>query len=232
MRHNQFVWIIPPMLLTSAKKLLKKNLIAGLLVLTPVGLTFFVLSFVINLLDDAMSPVVAHIIRFFDIPLPEDFRVPGLGLILVALSIFFIGLMVANYFGKKIVAAGDQIIQRTPFVRGVYMTIQKLVKTFSESKMPSFEKMVLVNYPYLSVKSVGFLTCDVSEKICRQTDQDLVNVLLPTVPNLSVGFMIQVPRDQVVILDMTVEEGVKFLVSIGIVVPEGTEKQGNLQTLA
>ena len=215
------------MFLTTVKKLLKKNLIAGLLVLTPVGLTFFVLSFFINMMDDAMSPIIAYIIRGFDIPLPEDFRVPGLGIFLIAIFIFFVGLMAANYFGKKIVQAGDLMIQRTPFVRGIYVTIQKLVRTFSESKMPSFEKMVLIKYPHLSVKSVGFLTCDVSENICQQTGHDLVNVLLPTVPNLSVGFMIQVPREEVVELDMTVEEGVKFLVSIGIAVSDNVDKKAS-----
>jgi len=176
-------------------------------------------------MDDAMSPVVAFIIRKFELPLPEDFRVPLLGFVLISIFIFFIGLMAKNFFGKKIVAAGDQLVKRVPFVRGVYLTIQKLVKTFSESKMPSFEKMALIKYPHLAVHSVGFLTCDVYEKICNQTGEDLVNVLLPTVPNLSVGFMLQVPRDQVVVLDMTVEEGVKFLVSIGIAIPEDMENR-------
>jgi len=207
------------------KNVLRKNLIAGLLVLTPIGLTFFIFTFFINLMDDAMSPVVAQIIRRFDIPLPEDFRVPGLGIFLIAVFVFFAGLVAANYVGKKFVAAGDLMIQRTPFVRGIYVTIKKMVQTFSESELPSFEKMVLVKYPHLAVQSVGFLTCDVSEDICRQTGKDLVNILLPTVPNLSVGFMIQVPREDVVILDMTVEEGVKFLVSIGIAVPEDREKR-------
>jgi uncharacterized membrane protein len=207
------------------KNILKKNLIAGLLVLAPVGLTFLILSFIINLMDDAMSPVIAYIIRRFELPLLEDFRVPFQGFILIAIFIFFIGLMAKNYIGNQFVIAGERLVQRVPFVRGVYLTIQKLVKTFSESKMPSFEKMALIKYPHLSVHSVGFLTCDVYEKISHQTGEDLVNVLLPTVPNLSVGFMIQVPRDQVVVLDMTVEEGVKFLVSIGIAIPEDMERQ-------
>jgi len=213
------------MVLASMKNVLRKNLVAGLLVLTPISLTFFIFSFFINLMDDAMSPVVAQIIRRLDIPLPEDFRVPGLGIFIIAIFVFFVGLVAANYVGKKFVEAGDLMIQRTPFVRGIYVTIKKLVRTFSESELPSLEKMVLVKYPHLSVKSVGFLTCDVSENICRQTGKDLVNVLLPTVPNLSVGFMIQVPREDVVVLDMTVEEGVKFLVSIGIAVPEDMGKR-------
>lgn len=216
------------MVLASMKNVLRKNFIAGLLVLTPIGLTFFIFTFFINLMDDAMSPVVAQIIRRFDIPLPEDFRVPGLGIFLIVVFVFFVGLVAANYVGKKFVEAGDLMIQRTPFVRGIYVTIKKMVQTFSESELPSFEKMVLVRYPHLAVESVGFLTCDVSENICRQTGKDLVNVLLPTVPNLSVGFMIQVPREDVVILDMTVEEGVKFLVSIGIAVPEDMEKRSSL----
>lgn len=211
------------------KNILKKNLIAGVLVLTPVGLTFLVLSFIINLMDDVMSPVMAYIIREFNLPLLEDFRVPGQGFILISILIFFIGLMAKNYIGNQFVVAGEKLVQRVPFVRGVYLTIQKLVKTFSESKMPSFEKMALIKYPHLSVHSVGFLTCDVYEKIRHQTGEDMVNVLLPTVPNLSVGFMLQVPREQVVVLDMTVEEGVKFLVSIGIAIPEDMENQAVAQ---
>lgn len=206
--------------LVKLKKTVRKNLIAGLLVTLPVALTIFIFSFVINLVDDAMAPVIAQIILKFDLPLPEDFRVPGLGIFLIAVFMFFIGLMAANFFGKKIVELGDLILHQIPIVKGIYKTIKNLVRTISESKLPAFEKMVMVKYPHLSVTSVGFLTCDTVESVQQKTGEDLVNVLVPTVPNLSLCFLLQVPRDQLVLLDMTIEEGVKFLVSFGIVVPE------------
>lgn len=206
--------------LIGLKKSVRKNLIAGLLVTLPVALTIFILSFVINLVDDAMAPVIAQIIIKFNLPLPEDFRVPGLGIFLIAVFIFFIGLMAANFFGKKIVELGDRILHQTPLVKGIYKIIQNLVRTISESKLPAFEKMVMVKYPHLSLDSVGFLTCDTAESVRQKTGDDLVNVLVPTVPNLSLCFLIQVPRDQLVLLNMTIEEGIKFLVSFGIVVPE------------
>lgn len=209
-----------PTLLAELKKSVRKNLIAGFLVTLPVALTIFVLSFVINMVDDAMAPVIAQIILKFHLPLPEDFRVPGLGIFLIVVFIFFIGLMGANFFGRKIVELGDLILHQIPIVKGIYRTIQNLVRTISNSKLPAFEKMVMVKYPHLSVASVGFLTCDTVESVQQKTGKDLVNVLIPTVPNLSLSFLLQVPRDQVVPLSMTIEEGIKFLVSFGIVVPE------------
>lgn len=206
--------------LVGLKNAIRKNLVAGLLITVPVALTIFILTFIINLIDDAMAPVIAQIIREFQMPLPEDFRVPGLGICLILIFMFFIGLVTTNIFGKKIVEIWDRILHQTPIVSGIYATIQNLVRTVSESKMPAFEKMVLVKYPYLSVESVGFLTCETVDSVKQKTGEDLVNVLFPTVPNLSVCFMVQVPRDCVIPLDMTVEEGVKFLVSFGIVFPE------------
>ena len=195
-------------------------MIAGLLVTIPIALTYIVMAFVINKLDQLMAPVVTWIILRLHLPLPEDFHLPGLGFMLICLFIFFIGLVTANFLGKQIVRVWDQFMHRVPFVRGIYLTIQKVVVAISKPGKSPFKQMVLVDYPHSSSRMIGLVACDEHGEVSQRTGEDLVNVFLPLLPNVTLGFMVVVPRDQVITLKMTREEGIKYLMSFGIVVPE------------
>jgi len=194
-------------------------MIAGLLVIVPIALTYIVMAFVINKLDKLMAPVVTWFILRLQLPLPEDFHLPGLGFILICLFIFVVGLVTANFFGKQLVRAWDYFMHQLPFVRGIYLTIQKVVVAVSAPGKSPFEQMVLVDYPHSSSRMIGLITCDEHGEVSSRTGEDLVNVFLPLLPNVTLGFMLILPRDQIIPLKMTREEGIKYLMSFGIVVP-------------
>lgn len=201
------------------KNFLKQNMIAGLLVIVPIALTYIVLAFVIGKLDQLMAPVVTWFILQLQLPLPEDFHLPGLGFILICLFIFIVGLVTANFLGKQLVRAWDFLMHRVPFVRGIYLTIQKVVLAISDPDKSPFEQMVLVDYPHASSRMIGLIACDERGEVSDRTNEDLVNVFLPLLPNVTLGFMVILPRDQIIPLKMTREEGIKYLMSFGIVVP-------------
>ena len=201
------------------KNFLKKNLIAGLLVIIPIGLTYIVFAFVIGKLDALMAPVVTWIILRLQLPLPADFHLPGLGFILIGLFIFLVGLVATNFLGKQLVRAWDYLMHQVPFVRGIYMTIKKVVETISRSDTPSFDQLVLVHYPHETSRMIGLVASEGRGEVVNRTGKDLVNVFLPLLPNVTLGFMLLVPRDQIVTLKMTREEGIKYLMSFGIVAP-------------
>lgn len=194
-------------------------MIAGLLVIVPIALTYIVMAFVIGKLDQLMAPVVTWFILQLQLPLPEDFHLPGLGFILICLFIFIVGLVTANFLGKQLVRAWDFLMHRVPFVRGIYLTIQKVVLAISDPDQSPFEQMVLVDYPHASSRMIGLIACDERGEVSDRTNEDLVNVFLPLLPNVTLGFMVILPRDQIIPLKMTREEGIKYLMSFGIVVP-------------
>ena len=201
------------------KSFFKQNMIAGLLITIPIALTYIVMAFVIGKLDKLMSPVVTWIILRFHLPLPEDFHLPGLGFLLICLLIFTVGLVAANFFGKQLVRAWDYLMHRVPFVRGIYLTIQKVVAAISDPDKSPFEQMVLIDYPHASSRMIGLVACDEHGEVSHRKGEDLVNVFLPLLPNVTLGFMVILPRDQIIPLRMTREEGIKYLMSFGIVVP-------------
>ena len=194
-------------------------MIAGLLVTIPIGLTYIVLAFVIGKLDKLMAPVVTWMILRLQIPLPEDFHLPGLGFILICIFIFIVGLVTANFFGRQLVRVWDYLMHQVPFVRGIYLTIQKVVVSISRPGKSPFEQMVLVHYPHPTSRMIGLISCDEHGEVSGRTGEDLVNVFLPLLPNVTLGFMLILPRDQIIPLKMTREEGIKYLMSFGIVVP-------------
>ena len=201
------------------RNFIKQNMIAGLLVIIPIGLTYIVMAFVIGKLDKLMAPVVTWIILRLQIPLPEDFHLPGLGFLLICFFIFIVGLVTANFLGRQLVRIWDYLMHQVPFVRGIYMTIKEVVVAISRPGKSPFEQMVLVRYPHPSSRMIGLISCDEHGEVSGRTGEDLVNVFLPLLPNVTLGFMLILPRDQITPLKMTREEGIKYLMSFGIVVP-------------
>jgi uncharacterized membrane protein len=208
------------------KNFFKKNLIAGLLVTLPIGLTVLILSFVINTLDQWMAPWIATIIVRMQLPLPEDFYLPGLGFGLVCLFVFLTGLLATNFFGKRMVQAGEYIMNNIPLVRGFYTTIKKMIDTVSQTSTNSFKELVLVQYPHRSLKMLGLVASETLEEVAARTGEDQINVFLPLLPNVTLGFFIIVPRSQVQTLNMDIESGMKFLMSFGIV-DASSDKEGD-----
>ena len=199
---------------------IKKNMTAGLLVTVPVAFTYIILEFVITRVDGLMVPIVSKIIGEKGMEIFKAYSVPGMGFLLLVLFIFFIGLIATNFFGKKMFKVGELVLHKIPLVRVIYTTIKKVVDMISQSQTPTFEKMVLVTYPRSPLKTIGIVACDTRGTVLKMIGKRSVNVFVPTSPNPTTGFIIHVPVEDVNFLEMTVEEGLKMIISFGVVAPK------------
>lgn len=202
------------------KGTIKKNIIAGLLVTVPVLLTYIVLKFVITRIDALVVPVVSKIIGEKAMENFNGYFVPGMGFLILIFFIFFIGLLATNFFGKKLFSFGELVLRKIPIVRVIYITIKKVVDTVSQSNESTFEKMALITYPRAPLKTLGIIVCDTPDAVSRNIEEPSVNVFVPTSPNPTTGFVIAVPIKDVDFLKMTVEEGLKMVISFGVVAPK------------
>jgi uncharacterized membrane protein len=202
------------------KGTIKKNIIAGLLVTVPVLLTYIVLKFVITRIDALVVPVVSKIIGEKAMESFNGYFVPGMGFLILIFFIFFIGLLTTNFFGKKLFNFGELILRKIPIVRVIYITIKKVVDTVSQSNESTFEKMALITYPRAPLKTLGIIVCDTPDAVSKNIEEPSVNVFVPTSPNPTTGFVIAVPIKDVDFLKMTVEEGLKMVISFGVVAPK------------
>ena len=198
---------------------IKKNMIAGLLVIIPGALTYIILDFVVTWVDRIMAPVIPRIIGEPGVRFLEQYPVPGVGFLFLVLFIILVGLLATNFFGKKLFDLGERILHNIPFVRVIYVSIKKVVDTISQARIPTFEKMVLVTYPRPELKVLGIVACDTQGVVLDKVKNDSVNVFVPTSPNPTTGFLLVVPRREIDFLEMSVEDGLKMIISFGLVSP-------------
>jgi uncharacterized membrane protein len=194
---------------------LRRYLIAGLLVWLPILATVLVLKFLIDLVDTTLLllPQAAQ---------PENligFRVPGLGFLLSGVVLFLTGMVVTNLLGRNMVKVGEGLLARIPFVRTIYSASKQLTETLFSGSGKSFRQVVMVRYPHPGSWTLAFLTGDGLREANAKTGKDLVNVFVPTTPNPTSGFFLMVPRADMIELDMTVDAGIKLILSAGAVVP-------------
>ena len=201
---------------------MKKNLIAGLLVTIPAALTYMILSFVITRVDKGMKPVVTGILGPQNIKLMEEWHIPGMGFVFLVLFIIAVGLVGTNFIGKKIVAMGEKLLHKIPVVRVIYTSIKKVVDTVSLTETPSFQKMVLITYPREPLKTLGIVCCDTPEGITK--GEKMLNVFVPTSPNPTTGFLFMLPEKDTQPLKMSVEEGLKMIISFGMTNPDSLKE--------
>ena len=201
---------------------MKKNLIAGLLVTIPAALTYMILSFVITRVDKGMKPVITGILGPQNIKLMEEWHIPGMGFVFLVLFIIAVGLVGTNFIGKKIVAMGEKLLHKIPVVRVIYTSIKKVVDTVSLTETPSFQKMVLITYPREPLKTLGIVCCDTPEGITR--GEKMLNVFVPTSPNPTTGFLFMLPEKDTQPLKMSVEEGLKMIISFGMTNPDSLKE--------
>ena len=209
------------------KKALKKNLIAGLLVTVPAALTYMVLSFVITRVDKAMEPVIVGILGPQNLRLMDDWHIPGMGFLFLAIFIFAVGFVGTNFIGKKVVALGEKFLHKIPVVRVIYTSIKKVVDTVSLTETPTFEKMVLITYPREPLKTLGIVCCDTPEGITN--GEKMLNVFVPTSPNPTTGFLFMLPEKEAQPLKMSVEEGLKMIISFGMTHPDVAEEADSIK---
>ncbi|MFQ5911716.1 MAG: DUF502 domain-containing protein [Nitrospinota bacterium] len=196
-------------------------IVAGLLVIIPIWLTFMLLQFLAVRLDNVLGPQVP---RFFSYLGYQVKDVPGLGIIVMVLAIYLVGLFARNLFGRQIVHLTDRILGRVPIVRTVYVASKQLLETVALQQNNGFKRVVLIEYPRRGIYSIGFVTSEARGEIQSRTGETVVNVFVPTTPNPTSGVLVFAPKEEIIALDMSIEEGIKYVVSGGFVVPPHVEK--------
>ncbi len=199
------------------RKAIKKNLIAGLLVVVPVALTYMVLAFVIRNVDKAMHPIIIKVFGPEGPQIMEKYHIPGTGVFFMVVFIILVGLFATNFLGRKVLQLGEKIVHNIPFVRVIYTSIKKVVDTISQTETPSFQEMVLLTYPRPPLKALGIVCGATKGEIAGKSRTEAINVFVPTSPNPTTGFLLMVPKQDLVFLQMTVEEGLKMIISFGMV---------------
>lgn len=206
---------------------LRNYFLTGLIIVGPVGITLYVIWWFINLVDGWVKPWVPQIY------LPETylpFTVPGVGLIFSILGLMIIGALTANLFGRTIVGYGELMLSRMPVVRNVYRALKQIFETVLSQSSSSFQKVGLVEYPRKGLYAIVFVSTQTKGEIDDKVypGESMLSVFLPTTPNPTSGYLLFVPEKDVIVLDMTVEEGAKLVISAGLVVPETQKKLKDL----
>ncbi|HWU68280.1 MAG TPA: DUF502 domain-containing protein [Stenotrophobium sp.] len=191
--------------------LLRRWFVAGLLVWVPLAVTLLVIRFMVSLLDTSLLLI------------PEAIRpdIPGFGVLLSIVLVLVTGLLAANYLGAQTVKWIEAALGHVPLVRTIYGGMKKLAQTLLSSNSVAFRHALLVRYPHPNSWSIAFQTADTSLEIGKKTGEDLVTVFIPTTPNPTSGFLLLVPRKDVVWLDMPVQEALRLVISLGVVTPDG-----------
>ena len=197
-------------------KSLRKYLIAGILVWVPLGVTFFLLSLLSELVDKTLQPIPAR----FQPEALLGINIPGLwGLLLTILILFVTGVFAANFLGRRMVSWWESLLDRIPVVRSIYSAAKNFAEVVFSDSSQSFKKVLLIEYPRKGVYSLAFQTSTQLGEIQGRTGQDVVCTFVPTTPNPTSGVIIMVPKKDVIELDMEVDEALKMIISLGVVVP-------------
>jgi len=211
-----------------AEKLIKKirNIfVAGFLVIVPIFITISLLVFIFNMFEKILARPVSLVLQLVGLSQLKGYHIPGLlGLGCLVIVSFLLGLFVANVIGKKFITLGEKILSKVPLVWNIYYASKQLMEsTVSMSNRKSLQQVVLIEYPRLGMWVIGFVTSDARGEIHDLTQKDVLNIFIPTTPNPTSGMLIMASRDQIIPLSMSIEDGIKLIVSGGMLVPRRPE---------
>lgn len=199
---------------------LRNYLIGGLLVWIPIMITVWVFRFLTRILDNSLMLLPP----FWRPEALFGHYVPGVGIALSLLLLFVTGVIARNLFGKRIVTGIENMVRRIPVVGAVYGGAKSFSETVLTDKGSSFKQVVMLEFPRKGIYSIGFITAHDLEEAQARTEQLVTCVFVPTTPNPTTGFLVMVPKNEVVIMDMTVDEAFKMLLTLGVVVPTWKNK--------
>ena len=223
------------MKITKKNSTYKKNLFSkirtyfftGLAVTAPLGITVYLSLIFVNYVDRNVKNLVPTQYNP-DTYLP--FNIPGTGLVIAILSLILIGFFTAGIFGRFFVKIGENLINKLPVIRGIYNALKQIFQTILGSSSKAFREVVLIEYPRKNLWAVAFITSETKGEVKTKLKNKSVNVFLPTTPNPTSGFMLFVPKKDIIKLNMNIEEGMKLVISGGIITPPIRKKtRVNLQ---
>ncbi len=199
---------------------MKRYFITGLLIWVPLGLTAWVLKFLIGTMDQSL------------LLLPENLQpekllgmnIPGIGTVLTLLVVFITGLLTANIIGQKLVSFWEGVLWRIPVVKSIYWGIKQVSDTIFSSQGEAFRKALLVQYPRKGAWTIAFMTGQPGGDVVNHLEGEYISVYVPTTPNPTSGFFLMMPKSDVIELDMSVDAALKYIISMGVVAPNGGNK--------
>lgn len=202
---------------------LKNYFLTGVIVAAPVAITAYMSYHLVIWINEVTSKLIPQQWRIGDF---VPYAVPGLGLILLLFTLVFIGMLTTGWLGKFFVRLWEKIIRKMPLVSSFYSLMKQIFETFLSQKSRSFSEVVLVQYPRSGLWTIAFVSKDNTDgEIADKTEENMMSIYVPTTPNPTSGFLIFVPKNDVIKLDMSVEDGIKYVLSCGIVTPETLEIQ-------
>lgn len=210
---------------------MRNNFLAGLIICAPIAITLWLTWSVVRWADSWVKP---YIPARYDPDSYLNFAVPGSGLVIAMIFITIIGFLGKNLIGQTIVQFGESVVRRVPLVRSIYKSVKQIFETVLEERSNSFKKVGLIEYPSPGLWALVFIATDAKGEIASKFNamgQDMVSVFLPPTPIPTAGFLIFVPREKIVVLDMSAEDGAKLLVSGGLVAPDYPAKPSKEPTV-
>ena len=194
---------------------MRKYFITGLLIWIPLVITIWVLTLVVGTMDNTL------------LLLPEPlqpkswlgFNVPGLGVLLTLLVVFLTGLAAANIIGQRLVQMGEAVLARIPVVKTIYASVKQVSDTLFSSSGQAFRKAVLVRFPHSDAWTVAFVTGMAGGEVAQRLGDERISIYVPTTPNPTSGYFLIVPRADIIELDMSVDEALKYVISMGVASP-------------
>lgn len=205
-------------MLSTLRHKIQNKFIAGIVIVFPIGITVLLLRMMFTWLDSLFAPIAFRL---------TDRRIPGLGIMSTILIIFGVGLLVTNIVGRAFVTFGETLVAKIPFIRNVYSGAKQFLETLTLEQRKTFNQVVLIEYPKKGSYIIGFVTTETTGEIQENFAEPLINVFVATTPNPTTGFLLLVPKKDANVLPISVEDGIKMVVSGGIIYP--AEQQERLQ---
>ena len=198
---------------------LRNYFLTGIIVTAPISITLYVSWQFITFIDRQVTPLIPPDYN------PESylpFGLPGLGLVIMVVALMIIGALAAGFMGRWFMRVSEHLLERMPVVRTIYSALKQVFETVFAEKSKAFREVVLIEYPRKGIWVIGFATGSTTGEVRNIIEHEIVNVFLPTTPNPTSGFLLFLPRKDVIFLSMGVEEGVKMVISAGVVTPPDT----------
>jgi uncharacterized membrane protein len=206
---------------------LRGYFLAGVLVTVPISLTFYLVWIFIKFTDHQVASLVPE---FYNPESDIPFGLPGIGVVVVAIVMIFIGALTAGFLGRLFHRIVDNLLARLPVVRGVHSAIKQILQTVFSNKSNAFREAVLVEYPRRGIWAIAFITGRTQGEVQNLTVEECINIFIPTTPNPTSGFLLFVPKKDLVPLGMAVDDALKMVISGGIITPPDERSQEEQDT--
>ena len=195
---------------------LRAYFLTGILVTAPISITIYLAWLFVTFVDEKVTPLLPAKYH------PETylpFSIPGLGLLIVFIFLTIVGMLTAGFLGRFLIRMWEGVLAKVPVIRGVYGAVKQILETVLAQQSEAFREAVLVEYPRRGIWAIAFITGKTEGEVQNMTEEECINIFLPTTPNPTSGFLLFVPKKELIPLSMSVEEAVKMVISGGIVTP-------------